>query len=128
MPDGSITHAKGLNIGPITDGSSTNYSIYTRAGDIRFGDLRNTETIANTDQLVVADSDGVLKAVAQSSLGGEWEDDGAGGIRAVQANAAGASVNLTDDAQLRLESNGLNQKRKPIMQDYTWTQYEHVYR
>ena len=62
VPDGSITHAKGLNIGPITDGSSTNYSIYTRAGDIQRPP--NTETIANTDQLVVADSDGVLKAVA----------------------------------------------------------------
>ena len=30
-----------------------------------------------TDELVVADTDGVLKTVAASALGGEWEDDGA---------------------------------------------------
>ena len=39
-----------------------------------------------------------------SALSGEWEDDGAGGIRAVQANANGTTATLTDTAGLYLNA------------------------
>ena len=35
----------------------------------------------STDEVVVADANGVLKTIAASALAGEWEDDGAGGIK-----------------------------------------------
>ena len=87
-PSGLVDDKYGLYVQNITNGNNSNYAIYTNNGDVRLGDLTNTETLAGTDNLVVADTDGVLKAVHKfTSLGGEWEDDGAGGIRAVQANA-----------------------------------------
>ena len=92
----------GLHLPDIARGSVSNYSIYAGTGDVRLGDLATAGTIAGTDNVIVADTDGVLKAVPQSSIAsaGEWEDDGAGGIRATQANAAGNSVTVTDAGQV----------------------------
>ena len=56
----------------------------------------------------MADTDGVLKAVPATSLGGEWEDDGAGGIRAVQANASGNTFAFKDDGDIFVGRNGFD--------------------
>ena len=107
-PSGLVDDKYGLYVQNITNGNNSNYAIYTNNGDVRLGDLTNTETLAGTDNLVVADTDGVLKAVPATSLGGEWEDDGAGGIRAVQANASGNTFAFKDDGDIFVGRNGFD--------------------
>ena len=76
-------------------GATNNYAIYTGGGDIRFGGLQDDTN--PTNKVVVADATGVLKTIAAGDLAsGEWEDDGAGGIRAKQAFVNGRTMTLTD--------------------------------
>ena len=64
----------GVKIGDI-QGATENYSIYTDAGNIRFGDLATNSTIEPTDNLVMASADGVLKSVSSSDLGASpWDN------------------------------------------------------
>ena len=96
--DDKSENAYGLYVGNVQDASSLNYAIYTNAGDIRFGDLQDDSNPAN--KVVVADTNGVLKTIASGDLAaGEWEDDGAGGIRSKQAFANGRTMTVTDSGK-----------------------------
>lgn len=77
---GSVSATKpdnlyGLYIGDATGAELKNYSIYTNAGDIRFGDLADSS--ASGERLVIADNDGVLatSATSLSDLESLWAND-----------------------------------------------------
>lgn len=57
--DFAPTNMYGLYLADVSKGSALNYSIYTNAGQIRFGDL--ADTTATSDRVVTVDKDGVLK-------------------------------------------------------------------
>ena len=80
------------------DAAVNNYALYTERGDVRLGDLAGTG-----DRMVVADADGVLATQAlPAAAAPEWAHDGAGGIDAARAAAAGRVARFDAAGRLRI--------------------------
>ena len=77
---GTINNAYGLRVRNVTQGTNNNYAIYTDQGAVRLGELSSAGALAGTDNIVVADTNGVLKTVAQSSIAGSspFKEQGSG--------------------------------------------------
>lgn len=79
--NGNVENSYGLYVGDVTKGTNSRYSIYTNQGKSSLGDtlqVRNlitTTSTDDTDKVVVADADGVLKtksAAAVSAASEPW--------------------------------------------------------
>ncbi|MDY6025862.1 MAG: hypothetical protein SPI78_06390, partial [Bergeyella zoohelcum] len=111
---GEITHMYGIKLDNINKATTINRAIHTEAGQIRFGDLANTNNAnniaGNEDKPVFVTADGVLKvgalpAAITTEEKSKWINDTANNIVKLR-NLSDGTTPRTDDKNIFIKDNG----------------------
>ncbi|VDH03352.1 hypothetical protein [Bergeyella zoohelcum] len=128
----SPTNMYGVYLADVNKGTASNYSIYTNAGNIRFGDLKHTNnnnTASTGDRPVFVTADGVLKVGNASTALARavWVPDTASNsvqlaITSANGDRTTHPISITDEGMVRATSfQGVN--GATIFPDYVFQKY-----